>query len=61
MKKYIISEEELKKLIEDSWELNRLMINGVDNWEGYYEESENEEEENIDIYKYIKGNFEEVI
>lgn len=61
MKKYIISEEELKKLIEDSWELNRLMINGVDNWEGYYEGSKNEEEENIDIYKYIKGNFEEVI
>lgn len=60
MKRYIISEEELKKLIEDSWELNRLMINGVDNWEGYYEEYE-DEEENIDIYKYIKGNFEEVI
>ena len=60
MKKYIISEEELKKLIEDSWELNRLMVNGVDNWEGYYEEYEGEEE-NIDIYKYIKGNFEEVI
>ena len=34
MKIYIISEKSLKQLIEDSWELTRLINNGVDNWGG---------------------------
>ena len=59
MKRYAIDKDELKKLIEDSWELNRLINNGVDNWEGYYEEDI--EEENIDADKYIQANYEEVI
>lgn len=58
MKKYIIDEKELKRLIEDSWELNRLICNGVDNWCGY--EEDNLEEENVDINEYISENYEEV-
>jgi hypothetical protein len=57
MKKYIIDEKELKRLIEDSWELNRLICNGVDNWIGY--EEDDSEEENIDINEYISENYEE--
>ena len=59
MKHYIINEEELKRLIEDSWELTRLINNGVDNWGGYYEEDP--EEENLDINNYIQENYEEVV
>ena len=60
MKSYIISEKELKQLIEDSWELNRLINNGVDNWEGYYEQDEMNADEDITPEEYIKNNFKEV-
>ena len=30
-----ISKEEYRELVKDSDELNRLIINGVHNWEGY--------------------------
>ena len=60
MKSYIISEESLKQLIEDSWELTRLINNGVDNWEGYYEQDEMDEDEDITPEEFIKNNFKEV-
>lgn len=59
MKNYIISEETLKELLEDSWELTRLINNGVDNWEGYYEPDEMNEDD-ISVEEYIKNNFTEV-
>lgn len=59
MKNYIISEETLKELLEDSWELTRLINNGVDNWEGYYELDEMNEDD-ISVEEYIKNNFTEV-
>ena len=59
MKNYIISEETLKELLEDSWELTRLINNGVDNWEGYYESDEMNEDD-ISVEEYIKNNFTEV-
>lgn len=58
MKNYIISEETLKQLLEDSWELTRLINNGVDNWQGYYEPDEMNED--IGVEEYIKNNFKEV-
>lgn len=60
MKSYIISEKILKQLIEDSWELTRLINNGVDNWEGYYEPDEMNADEDITPEEYIKNNFKEV-
>lgn len=54
--KYIIDEKDLKDLIEDSWELTRLINNGVDNWEGYELEDEDEEDD-ITIDDYIKENY----
>lgn len=59
MKNYIISEETLKELLEDSWELTRLINNGVDNWQGYYEPDEMNEDD-ISVEEYIKNNFTEV-
>lgn len=59
MKDYIISEETLKELLEDSWELTRLINNGVDNWQGYYEPDEMNEDD-ISVEEYIKNNFTEV-
>ena len=59
MKNYIISEETLKELLEDSWELTRLINNGVDNWQGYYESDEMNEDD-ISVEEYIKNNFTEV-
>lgn len=53
--KYIIDEKDLKDLINDSWELTRLINLGVDNWEGYYEEEEYNDE--VDIDEYIKNKF----
>lgn len=35
MKYYKISEDKLRKLLEDSLELNMLNIDGVDNWTWY--------------------------
>lgn len=62
MKQYIISEEDLKSLINDSWELTRLINNGVDNWEGYYEEDEeNEENDDITLDDYIKQEYKEFL
>ena len=58
MKNYIISEETLKQLLEDSWELTRLINNGVDNWQGYYEPDEMNED--ISEEEYIRNNFKEV-
>lgn len=60
MKSYIISEKSLKQLIEDSWELTRLINNSVDNWEGYYEPDEMNADEDITPEEYIKNNFKEV-
>lgn len=60
MKSYIISEKSLKQLIEDSWELTRLINNGVDNREGYYEPDEMNADEDITPEEYIKNNFKEV-
>ena len=37
MKYYKISEDKLRKLLEDSLELNMLNIDGVDNWTWYGE------------------------
>ena len=59
MKNYIISDETLKELLEDSWELTRLINNGVDNWQGYYEPDEMNEDD-ISVEEYIKNNFTEV-
>ena len=59
MKNYIISEETLKELLEDSWELTRLINNGVDNWQGYYEDDEMNEDD-ISVEEYIKNNFKEI-
>lgn len=59
MKDYIISEETLKELLEDSWELTRLINNGVDNWQGYYESDEMNEDD-ISVEEYIQNNFTEV-
>lgn len=59
MKDYIISEKTLKELLEDSWELTRLINNGVDNWQGYYEPDEMNEDD-ISVEEYIKNNFTEV-
>ena len=53
--KYIIDEENLKELIEDSWELTRLINNGVDNWEGYG--LEDEDDDDITVDDYIKENY----
>lgn len=61
MNKYIISEKDLKELIEDSWELTRLINNGVDNWEGYGYEDEDEDEDNINVNDYIKQNYEKFL
>lgn len=55
MKKYIIDEETLKQLIEDSRELTRLINNGVDNWEGYGEDDCNEDD--ISVEEYIIQNY----
>lgn len=57
MKNYVINEKELKHLLEDSWELTRLINNGVDNWQGYYESDEMNED--ISVGEYIKNNFKE--
>lgn len=59
MKNYIVSEEILRKMLEDSWELTRLINNGVDNWQGYYEDDEMNEDD-ISVEEYIKNNFKEV-
>jgi hypothetical protein len=40
-----ISREEYRELVKDSDELNRLIINGVHNWEGYSIGIEDEEDE----------------
>ena len=37
MKKYIVSEDTLKRLLEDSIELAMLNADGVDNWTWYGE------------------------
>lgn len=58
MKNYVINEETLKHLLEDSWELTRLINNGADNWQGYYEPEEMNED--ISVEEYIKDNFKEV-
>lgn len=60
MKQYIISEKDLKGLINDSWELTRLINNGVDNWEGYYEEDE-ENDNDITPDDYIKQEYKEFL
>ena len=57
MKNYIISENDLKKLIERDWELERLENNGVDNWDGYGLEEEIDEEDDITVEDYIKNKF----
>lgn len=59
-KKYIISEEQLKELLEDSWYLTDLRNAGVDNWEGidYLDELDDDEDE-ISTDEYIKENFKE--
>ena len=59
MKKYIISEKELERLIQRDWELLRLENNGVDNWSGYDYEEEIDEEDDITVEDYIKDNFKE--
>jgi len=57
MKKYIISEEKLKELIERDNKLLQLEINGVDNWSGY---EDYEDDEGISTEDYIEKFFEEV-
>ena len=54
MKKYIINEERLKKLLEEENELSRLECAGVDNWEGYdyaFEDEFEEENKKEDLFK----------
>lgn len=58
MKNYVINEKTLKHLLKDSWELTRLINNGVDNWQGYYEPDEINED--IFVEEYIENNFKEV-
>ena len=58
MKKYIITEEELKELIKDSWRLNALDNGGVDNWEWYGEAMDrydDDEEVDFSSYEEYKG------
>ena len=58
MKKYVIDEENLIDLLKDSWELSRLINNGVDNWAGYG--LEDDEFDNISPEDYIKQHYEEI-
>ena len=54
-KYYKISEKKLKKLIENDWTLLDLEANGVDNWGGYEEIEEINEQE---VIKFIEETFE---
>lgn len=58
MKKYIIDEENLISLLKDSWELTRLINNGVDNWAGYG--LEDDEDDDITPEDYIKQHYKEI-
>ena len=53
MKNYIVSEDELKRLLKDSATLTALEMGGVDNWEWYGE--------SIADYEQRWGNIESVV
>ena len=59
MKYYKISEKELTRLLERDWELETLEAMGVDNWDGYGE-TPDEEEEIMSVESYIASTFVEV-
>jgi hypothetical protein len=60
MKYYKISEKNLKRLVERDWELETLEAMGVDNWEGYGEEPDWEEDE-MSVEDFINRHFKEII
>jgi len=53
MKKYILTDKELKLLLHDSVQFNYLQCVGVDNWNGYDEAHEALESDGYENYAEV--------
>lgn len=54
MRKFVISEQDLKDLIHDSLLLQKLQHDGVDNWHLYSEPEELEEQTQDELEGYVE-------